>query len=182
MTVRRALTYQTPRGKYLPVFSRSEWGGSAPTAWKAAPDTHIYPSALSDAVTRVRIGKTPDGRRIEESREIPVPADRAWSLLVDTERWPEWGPSVRSIDCSDREIRAGSTGHVETPVGIRVPFEITACEPYRWTWRVARIPAPGHRVESLGPERCRVFFEVPLLAGAYVPVCRWALCRIAEMA
>ncbi|MFB6296770.1 MAG: SRPBCC family protein [Halobacteriales archaeon] len=134
--------------------------------------------AVPDTVTRVRIGKTPDGRRIEVSRELPVPADRAWSLLVDTERWPAWGPSVRAVDCSDREIKTGSTGHVETPVGIRVPFEITACEPYRWTWRVARIPATGHRVEELGPEHCRVVFEIPLLAWAYVPVCCRALSRI----
>jgi hypothetical protein len=133
-------------------------------------------------VTRVRIGKTPDGRRFEVSKELPVPADRAWSLLVDTERWPEWGPSVRSVECADREIGVGTTGYVETPLGIRIPFEITACEPYRWTWRIARIPATGHRVESLGPERCRVIFEVPLLAGAYVPVCRRALSRIDEIA
>lgn len=133
-------------------------------------------------MTRVGIGKPADCRRIEVSRELPVPADRAWSVLVDTDRWPEWGPSVRAVACSDQEIRAGSTGDVETLLGMRVPFEITACEPYRWTWRVAGIPATGHRVEALGPERCRVIFEVPLLAGAYFPVCWWALAGIAQIA
>jgi hypothetical protein len=130
---------------------------------------------------RTRIGDTPDGRRIEVSRELPVPADRAWSLLTDTDRWPEWGPSVRAVECADRHIRVGSTGTVETVLGIGVPFEITACEPYRWAWRVARIPATGHRVEPLGEDRCRVVFEVPLPAAGYVPVCRRALDRIAHV-
>lgn len=132
--------------------------------------------------THTRIGNTPDGRRIEVSRELPVPADRAWVLLTDTERWSDWGPSVRGVECADREIRAGSTGTVETVLGISVPFEIVACEPYRWTWRVARIPATGHRVEPLGDDRCRVVFEVPLPAAVYVPVCRRALNRIAHVA
>jgi hypothetical protein len=131
---------------------------------------------------RTRIADTPDGRRIEVSREIPVPVGRAWSLLIDTRRWPDWGPSVRAVDCADREIRAGSSGTVETVLGIRVPFEVVVCEPYRWTWRVARIPATGHRVDPLGESRCRVVFEVPLPAAGYLPVCRRALDRIAELA
>ena len=132
--------------------------------------------------TGTRIGDTPDGRRIEVSREVGVPADRAWSLLIDTDRWPEWGPPVRAVECVDSEIRAGSTGRVETVLGVRVPFEVVACEPYRWTWRVARIPATGHRVDSIGGNRCRVVFEVPLPAVGYVPICRRALARIAELA
>jgi hypothetical protein len=133
-------------------------------------------------VSRARLGDTPDGRRIEVSQKLDVPADRAWTLLTDTRRWPEWGPSVRAVTCADREIRAGSTGTIGTVLGITVPFEVVACEPYRWTWRIARIPATGHRVDPLGGDRCRVVFEVPLPAAGYVPVCRRALDRIAELA
>ncbi len=128
--------------------------------------------------THIRIGDTPDGRRIEVAREIQAPADRAWSLLIDTDRWPEWGPSVRSVETAGREISVGSSGTIETALGIEAPFEIVSCEPYRWTWRVAGIPATGHRIEERGPDRCQVVFEVPLLAAGYVPVCRRALSRI----
>ena len=48
----------------------------------------------------------------------------------------------------------------------------------QWGWEVAGIPATGHRVESLGPDRCRVVFEVPLLAAPYLTVCRLAAQRI----
>jgi hypothetical protein len=128
--------------------------------------------------THTRIGETPDGRRIEVAGEMRVPADQAWSLLIDTDRWPEWGPSVRSVETPSREISAGSSGTIETALGIEVPFEIVTCEPYRWTWRVARIPATGHRIDERGPDRCQVVFEVPLPAAWYVPVCRRALSQI----
>ena len=128
------------------------------------------------------IERTPDGRRIRVSRTVPATRDAAWRVLTDTESWPEWGPSVTAVESSDPVIQRGTTGHLRTPVGIGVPFEITSCQEYRWTWDVAKIPATGHRVDAVdsehGGEKCRVVFEVPLLAAGYVPVCRRALERI----
>lgn len=126
-------------------------------------------------VTHERI----DGkRRLLAGRVLEASAERVWDLLTDTERWPEWGPSVRAVQSSDRHIRTGTTGRIRTPVGVTVPFEITHCEEYRWTWTVARVPATGHSVEPLGENRCRVAFELsPLLTG-YVPVCQRALDHI----
>jgi hypothetical protein len=139
------------------------------------------------SVTRPRLGRTPDGRRLELASEIDASPAAAWDLLVDTRRWPEWGPSVRAVDCEDERIGAGSTGRVRIPGGLRVPFEVDAFSPLpadpaegdagRWTWRVARIPATGHRVEAL-PDSVRVVFELPVLAAGYAPVCWRALDRI----
>lgn len=110
-----------------------------------------------------------------------APVDAVWDVLVDTDRWPEWGPSVRAVDVPVRRIERGTTGRVRIPGGVWVPFEVTACEPYRWSWDVARIPATGHTVEPLGADRCRVAFDMSLLAGGYAPVCREALSRIATI-
>jgi hypothetical protein len=67
-------------------------------------------------------------------------------------------------------------------VGLELPFRITACAPCRWTWRVERVPATGHRVDAPASEdatdRCRVVFELPVLAAGYAPVCLRALARI----
>ena len=125
----------------------------------------------------VGIERTPDGRRLYVSRSLPVARAAAWDLLVDTERWPEWGPSVEAVETSDRYVEAGTTGRIQTPVSVWVPFEITSCVDYRWTWRVARIPATGHRVDG-DENSCRVVFEIPLLAAGYAPVCQRALDRI----
>jgi uncharacterized protein YndB with AHSA1/START domain len=132
--------------------------------------------------TRARVERTPDGRRLVVSRVVRAPADAAWDLLTDTERWPEWGPSVEGVDAPTRYIEAGTRGRVVVAgVGLRVPFTVTACEPYRWTWEVARVPATGHVVTPLGSDRCRVAFEVPLAAAGYAVVCRRALARVADL-
>ena len=116
---------------------------------------------------------------LETSVEIKVPASAAWDLLTDTSRWPQWGPSVSCVESAERYIGPGSTGRVQTIIGVWLPFRVTEfVAGHRWGWEVAGIPATGHRVESLGPDRCRVTFEVPLLATPYLAVCRLAAGRI----
>lgn len=119
-------------------------------------------------------------RVFEIDRRIDAPVEATWDVLIDTERWPEWGPSVRSVACADRRIRDGSTGRIRTVGGVEPSFEITTFESHRWAWRVARIPATGHRVERLD-RGCRVVFELPALAAGYAPVYRVALSRIGEL-
>jgi hypothetical protein len=133
----------------------------------------------------VGVERTPTGRVIAVSRVVDTPADDVWRLLTDTTRWPDWGPSVAEVDCPIRFVEAGTSGRLRVAgLGLWVPFRIDACidedDEKRWSWTVARIPATGHRVDALG-EQCRVTFEVPLLAAGYVPVCRRALDRIAEL-
>jgi hypothetical protein len=115
----------------------------------------------------------------EASVEILAPASAAWKLLTDTTRWTEWGPSISRVESAEQYIGPGSTGRVQTIIGVWLPFRVTEfVAGQRWGWEVAGIPATGHRVESLGPDRCRVSFEVPLLAVPYLAVCKLAAQRI----
>jgi hypothetical protein len=101
-------------------------------------------------------------------------------VLVDTAAWPLWGPSVRraALRGGAVELGLGTTGDVWTAVGLRMPFVITEFDPgRRWTWTVAGVPATGHQVSD-APGGCRVRFEVPWWATAYLPVCAVALGRI----
>ncbi len=112
---------------------------------------------------------------METSVEIHVPASAAWEILTDTRRWPEWGPSLARVESADRYIGPGSTGRVQTVFGRWLPFLITEFTAgRRWRWKVTGIPATGHRVESLGPDRCKVVFEVPLRGAPYLPICHLA--------
>jgi hypothetical protein len=138
----------------------------------------MFGRQFADVTTGIE--RTPDGRRLCVRREFDAPAAVLWDFLTDTRRWPEWGPSVRAVDCEQRRITAGTTGRVETVGGLWVPFEVTHCRDRRWTWRVAKIPATGHRVEGERP--CRVTFEIPVLAGGYAPVCARALQDLARLA
>jgi hypothetical protein len=130
----------------------------------------------------VALEETPDGRRLVVARDVAAGRDAAWDLLTDTDLWPDWGPSVRAVECDRRYVEAGTAGRVRLPGGVWLPFEITACAPYRWTWRVARVPATGHRVDpparGSAADRCRVGFELPVLAAGYAPVCLRALDRL----
>lgn len=88
-----------------------------------------------------RIERTPDGRRLVVRRRVAASPAAVWGAFRDTRCWPEWGPSVRAVDCEDRYVERGSTGHVTTVGGLRLPFEVTGCADGRWTWDVARLPA-----------------------------------------
>ncbi|UHD17889.1 SRPBCC family protein [Thiocapsa bogorovii] len=117
------------------------------------------------------------------SRIIEAPAGVAWRILTDTREWPIWGPSVRAVDVPADLIGPGMRGRIQTPVGLWLPFEIIRWEPeHAWAWRVAGVEATGHRVDPLGPGRCRVTFEIPRWAPLYRLVCDAALRRIEERA
>jgi hypothetical protein len=114
------------------------------------------------------------------SRSFKSPCSRIWELLTDTHTWPQWRPSVNAVKCRYRFIREGSEGRVKTAADIWLPFIITGYEEGRfWSWKVAGIPATGHRVEPQEDGLCTLTFEVPLLAAPYVYICKIALDRIA---
>ncbi len=126
----------------------------------------------------------PVGPHVMVDRFVPAAPEVVWDLLVDTTRWPEWGPSVTAVelDHDGSRIRATSTGRVRTAVGVWVPFRITDFDDARrWSWVVAGIPATTHTVDP-APGGCRVGFGVPLLAAPYTLVCRVALERIDRLA
>ncbi|WP_049925522.1 SRPBCC family protein [Halopiger goleimassiliensis] len=131
-------------------------------------------------MTRLRRTRTAAGRRLEGSQIVDVPADAAWDLFVDTTRWPEWSPIVSGVDASDRYVREGTTGRIRIP-GAWVPFTVTDCRDRRWEWRVTGLPGSGHRVDDLGPERCRIVFELPTHAVGCAPICLEGLERMASI-
>lgn len=136
--------------------------------------------------TTVGYAQTPDGRKLEVSGILRASPENVWDVLVDTATWPVWGPSVTAVDCEapNGRIRADTRGRIRIPLGVWVRFSIATFDPdhRRWTWRVARVPATGHRVELVdGEKRCRVVFEVPVAAPWYVPVCRRAIRRIEDL-
>ncbi len=116
-------------------------------------------------------------------RDIDAPAPVVWQVLCDLERWPEWGPSVRSAQLNGPTLSLGATGTVTTAVGVDLGFTITEFEDgATWAWRVAGLPATAHSVESLGGVRCRAGFGVPFVAAPYLTICRVALRRIDALA
>ena len=119
---------------------------------------------------------------LEVGLQVNAAADVVWQILVDTSRWVEWGPSIRAVDSTERFLTALSSGHVRTFLGFSVPFAVTRFEPGRsWSWHIFGIPATTHTVESLGANRTRLLFGVPLIAFPYLVVCFVAMKRIRSL-
>ena len=105
-----------------------------------------------------------------------------WDLITDTDKWPQWGPTVKGVQYPERIIREGARGMVLTALGIWLPFVITECEYGRfWRWNVASISATGHRIQATEAGGCKLWFEVPIIAAPYTLVCQMALRRIENL-
>jgi uncharacterized membrane protein len=98
---------------------------------------------------------------IEQIVEIAAPGETVWAVMTDVERWPEWTPTVTSIDLLDPgPFVVGSRARIRQP---RLPvaiWTVTALESERYfEWQNV---APGvksvagHRVEVTDSGRTRV--------------------------
>ena len=120
--------------------------------------------------------------------EVAAPGALAWAPLVDTRRWPEWGPTVAAVrlDHAGHQLRADSTGAVRTPLGVWLPFVVSSWdvseERSAWSWRVAGMAATSHEVVPLSADRCRLRLGVPAWAPAYLPVVEVGLRRLRRLA
>ena len=105
-----------------------------------------------------------------------------WDLITDTVKWPQWGPTVKRVQCPERFIRKGTQGQVLTAFGIWLPFVITEYEHASfWSWNVASVKATGHRIQAARTGGCYLWFELPIIAAPYTLVCQIALGRIKNL-
>ena len=117
------------------------------------------------------------------SKTISSPTQNVWQVLIDTKLWPTWGPSVKAVSCTQRYISAGLKGKIQTIFGIWINFEITRFEPLSyWEWKVAGIPATGHKLREINSNNCELIFELPLITFPYALICLRAINRIAYLA
>lgn len=123
------------------------------------------------------------------SLEVAAAADVTWNLLIDTRQWPQWGPTVTGVrlDHEGHLLRPESTGAVRTPLGLWLRFEVEdwvdhGVRTRSWSWRVAGVPATGHRVTELGQGRSRLSMGVPTWAPAYLLAVEVGVRRVRALA
>lgn len=65
-------------------------------------------------------------RFFETSRHIDAPAQQVWEVLYDVARWPEWTPTVDSVEpLDDRPFGVGSRVRVRQPKLPRAEWQVT---------------------------------------------------------
>lgn len=113
------------------------------------------------------------------------PLEEVWARYVRPELWSAWAPQIRSVQCADEVVAAGSRGTVRGPALIRVPFVVESVdlEARRWTWRAGVGPLGvrmEHGVEDTG-DGVRAWARIHLpavVALPYAPIARIALRRL----
>jgi hypothetical protein len=77
-----------------------------------------------------------------------APADAAWSLVAQPDRWHEWAPHLRGAwGLGEPEVQTGARGAARLLGILPVPAEVTEKHPgRRWSWRVGPVEIV-HRVE-----------------------------------
>jgi uncharacterized protein YndB with AHSA1/START domain len=119
----------------------------------------------------------------EVTTHIDAPADDVWHIIIDTEQWSQWGPTVSAVDYDGRYLKRGATGRIQTALRIWLPFQVDRWEePYTWGWKVGGVPATIHRVTPIREDDCTLTFLVPNYAFFYTPVCEAALEAIKKLA
>ena len=113
--------------------------------------------------------------------------DEVWDRYVRPERWHEWSPQIQGVETADATLRAGTTGIVHGPAGLRVRFTVSEVEgdpPVRsWSWRATALGVPlrlHHTVEPAG-SGTRTTLSIEGAAPTvtlYAPIARLALERL----
>lgn len=92
-------------------------------------------------------------REFRECVDIDATVERAWSVLADLERWPEWTPSVTKVEPLDPGLPApGWRVRIEQPKLTPATWTITEWDPPRGFVWVARRPGlrtiAGHELTA----------------------------------
>lgn len=106
---------------------------------------------------------------VERSFEIAVPIDRAWDLLAQVERWPEWAPHIRTAHVEGASLGSRAEGWFRfRPVGSARFAMTTWRPPTSWTWRGRALGLCidyHHHFQSVGTDRTRLTWVVELVDG-----------------
>ena len=75
-------------------------------------------------------------RLFDTARHIDSPTRPVWDVLFDVARWPEWTPTIDSVErLDDGPFGVGSRAHVRQPKLPRATWEVTEVDVGRsFTW------------------------------------------------
>jgi uncharacterized membrane protein len=83
--------------------------------------------------------------RISHTIQIQAPLDRVWSATLDLERWPDWTPTVTSLERLDAgPVQVGSRVRIKQPLQTPSEWVVTRLEAGEvFAWETRR---PGLRM------------------------------------
>lgn len=109
----------------------------------------------------------------------------AWERYAQPALWSHWSPQICSVAVDLDRIAPGLHGTVHGPVGVRVPFVVTAVDEAdrTWTWRPRFGPVTLSLVHEVHEEPAgtstvlRISGPAPIVLG-YAPMAQLAMNRL----
>jgi uncharacterized membrane protein len=91
--------------------------------------------------------------RFDHSTTVNAPAERVWAVFSDVAHWPDWTPTVDSVERLDEgALRVGARTRIrqpKLPVAVWEVTELKDGEYFEWVSRAPGIKTTGgHRVVS----------------------------------
>jgi uncharacterized membrane protein len=113
--------------------------------------------------------------------DIRATPQRVWAVMSDIEGWPEWTPSVRSIERLDGgPLSVGSRARIRQPKLPAVDWQITSLEKGRgftWVTRSPGVSAKAHHFVEATPDGSRATLSIQF-EGPLGPVWGWLTRRL----
>lgn len=113
---------------------------------------------------------------VERTIDIAAPRDKAWTVMTDVERWPEWTASVAGAERLDAgPLNVGSRARIRQPRLAAAVWTVSVVETGRYfEWQSATPglkTTAGHRLEARGSNGTRVTLSIGW-SGLLAPVVR----------
>jgi uncharacterized membrane protein len=122
--------------------------------------------------------------RYEVTEEIDVAPSDVWAVLADVGRWPDWCPTMTSVQrLDDGPFGVGSAAEIRQPKLPRAIWRVTEFEPgrrFQWTTTSLGVTTSGdHRIDPLPGGRARITLtiEVTGALAALLTVVVWPMTR-----
>lgn len=126
--------------------------------------------------------------RWQRSIEIEATPARVWNVIADVGHWPEWTPSILSVEDISEPFEAGGTATVQALGTPKSHYRVTRWEPghgFDWQTKTRGTTATAsHWVEPAGEGRstATLTLEVPgIVAAVFKPFLGRTINRNLEM-
>ncbi len=110
--------------------------------------------------------------RWERSIDINATPARVWQIMSDVKNWPEWTPSIESVEAAPDTLSVGSQATVKakgTPTATWTVTEVNPGQNFTWVTSVRGSRTVGEHIiqpNGEGKSRVTLAIEVKGLMGA----------------
>lgn len=119
--------------------------------------------------------------RIIDTTHIEAAPEVVWAVTQDVERWPEWTPTVTSVNRLDRgPFGLGSVARIKQPMQPEAEWNVTEFEPgRRFAWETRRLGLHMTGSHDVSPNGLGTTNVLGVEAKGALAVLLWPVLRLA---